>query len=120
VYNIPRFKGMDAPVGANWASPTEFYILAGITPLKSAKMAQCSWRLKSKGWTCPKPSSSACRRHRSRRRRKRGQKIALETIAELRGDTWCAWHTHHGDSRRRSACPELVKAAGLSPAPPNR
>jgi methylenetetrahydrofolate reductase (NADPH) len=114
VYNLPRFK--EWMCQAHEEGLTErVYIMAGITPLKSARMAQFM-AAKVAGMDVPKEVIDRMSAFTGQRAIEEGMNIALETIAEVKNIPGVRG-IHIMAIEAEERVPELVKAAGLSPRP---
>jgi len=112
VYNLPRFK--DWMRMAREEGLTEkVYIMAGITPLRSAKMAQFM-ATKVAGMDVPEGVIKRMSGVTGQAALEEGLKIALETIAELRTILGVRG-IHIMAIEAEERVPELVQAAGLLP-----
>jgi methylenetetrahydrofolate reductase (NADPH) len=112
VYNLPRFREWMRQAREEGLTD-KVYILAGITPLKSAKMAQFM-ATRVAGMDIPGEIIERMSAYTGQRAVEEGMKIALETIAELKS-TAGVRGIHIMAIEAEERVPELVKAAGLSP-----
>jgi len=114
VYNLPRFKEW-IRLAREEGLTDKIYILAGITPLKSAKMARFM-ATKVAGMDMPEEIIKRMSAVAGPKATEEGLKIALETIAELRNIPGVRG-IHIMAIEAEEKVPELVKAAGLLPHP---
>jgi methylenetetrahydrofolate reductase (NADPH) len=114
VYNMPRFKEWMRQAREEGLTD-KVYIMAGITPLKSSRMAQFM-ATKVAGMDLPKEVIDRMSSYTGQRAIEEGIKIALETIAELR-NTPGVRGIHIMAIEAEERVPELVMAAGLAPRP---
>lgn len=114
VYDLPRFKEW-MRMAREEGLTEKAYIMAGITPLKSAKMAQFM-ATKVAGMDVPEAVIKRMSGVTGPAALEEGQKIALETIAELRTIPGVRG-IHIMAIEAEERVPELVKAAGLLPRP---
>jgi len=114
VYDLPRFKEW-MRMAREEGLTEKVYIMAGITPLKSAKMAQFM-ATKVAGMDVPEAVIKRMSGVTGPAALEEGQKIALETIAELRTIPGVRG-IHIMAIEAEEQVPELVKAAGLLPRP---
>ena len=114
VYNLPRFKEWMRQAREEGLTD-KVYIMAGITPLKSAKMAQFM-ATKVAGMDVPETIIKRMLGVTGSAALDEGQKIALETIAELKTIPGVRG-IHIMAIEAEERVPELVKAAGLMPRP---
>jgi methylenetetrahydrofolate reductase (NADPH) len=112
VYNLPRFKEWMRQAREEGLTE-KVYIMAGITPLKSARMAQFM-AAKVAGMDVPKEVIDRMSAFNGQRAIEEGMNIALETIAEVK-NTPGVRGIHIMAIEAEDRVPELVKAAGLSP-----
>jgi methylenetetrahydrofolate reductase (NADH) len=112
VYNLPRFKEW-IRMAHEEGLTDKVYILAGITPLKSARMAQFM-ATKVAGMDVPETIIKRMSAVTGPKAVEEGMKIALETIAELKAIPGVRG-IHIMAIEAEERVPELVKAAGLSP-----
>jgi methylenetetrahydrofolate reductase (NADPH) len=111
VYNLPRFKEW-MRMAREEGLTDKVYIMAGITPLKSARMAQFM-ATKVAGMDVPEAVIKRMSGVTGPRAVEEGMKIAVETIAELQ-TTPGVRGIHIMAIEAEERVPELVKAAGLS------
>jgi len=116
VYNLPRFKEW-MRLAREEGLTERVYILAGITPLKSARMAQFM-ATKVAGMDVPERVIKRLSGVTGPAALEEGLKIALETIAELRTIPGVRG-IHIMAIEAEERVPELVQAAGLLPRPVN-
>ncbi len=114
VYNIPRFKEW-MRLAREEGLTERVYIMAGITPLKSARMAQFM-ATKVAGMDVPEGVIKRLLGVTGPAALEEGLKIALETIAELRTIPGVRG-IHIMAIEAEERVPELVQAAGLLPRP---
>ena len=114
VYNIPRFKEW-MRLAREEGLTERVYIMAGITPLKSARMAQFM-ATKVAGMDVPEGVIKRLLGVTGPAALEEGLKIALETIAELRTIPGVRG-IHIMAIEAEELVPELVQAAGLLPRP---
>ena len=114
VYNLPRFKEW-MRMAREEGLTEKIYIMAGITPLKSAKMAQFMVT-KVAGMDMPEAIIKRMSTVTGPKAVEEGLKIARETIAELRAIPGVRG-IHIMAIEAEERVPELVKAAGLLPRP---
>ena len=112
VYNLPRFKEWMRQAREEGLTD-KVYIMAGITPLKSARMAQFM-AAKVAGMDVPREIIERMSAFTGPRAAEEGMKIALETIAELKNVPGVRG-IHIMAIEAEERIPELVKAAGLFP-----
>jgi len=112
VFNLPRFKEW-MRMACEEGLTEKVYIMAGITPLKSAKMAQFM-ATKVAGMDMPESVIKRMSGVTGSAAVEEGQKIALETIAELRIIPGVRG-IHIMAIEAEERVPELVRAAGLLP-----
>jgi methylenetetrahydrofolate reductase (NADPH) len=114
VYNLPRFREwlkMLREVGLT----EKVFILAGVTPLKSARMADYM-ASNVAGMDIPESVLKRMGGVPKEKAREEGLKICLETISELRQtDGVRGVHIMAIESEER--VPEIIEAAGLLPRP---
>jgi methylenetetrahydrofolate reductase (NADPH) len=112
VYNLPRFKEWMRMLREEGLTE-RVYVLAGVTPLKSAAMARYM-ASKVAGMDIPDSLVKRLAGVRRERAQEEGMKICLETITELRQiDGVCGVHIMAIESEEK--VPEIVVAAGLTP-----
>jgi methylenetetrahydrofolate reductase (NADPH) len=114
VYNLPRFKEW-MRMAREEGLTEKVYIMAGITPLKSAKMAQFMVT-KVAGMDVPEAIIKRMSTVTGPKVVEEGLKIARETIAELRAIPGVRG-IHIMAIEAEERVPELVQAAGLLPRP---
>jgi methylenetetrahydrofolate reductase (NADPH) len=114
VYNLPRFKEWIRQAREQGLTD-KVYIMAGITPLKSVRMAQFM-ATKVAGMDVPEEIIKRISAFTGPAAVEEGSKIALETIAELKTIPGVRG-IHIMAIEAEERVPELVKAAGLSPRP---
>ncbi len=112
VYNMPRFKEW-MRMAREEGLTDKVYILAGITPLKSARMAQFM-ATKVAGMDIPESILKRMAGVTGPKAVEEGMKVALETIAELKAIPGVRG-VHIMAIEAEERVPELVKAAGLLP-----
>jgi methylenetetrahydrofolate reductase (NADPH) len=113
VYNLPRFKEW-MRMAREEGLTDKVYIMAGITPLKSAKMAQFM-AAKVAGMDVPESVIKRMTGVTGPKAVEEGMKIAVETIAELKTFPGVRG-IHIMAIEAEERVPELVKAAGLARA----
>ncbi|RJO62457.1 MAG: methylenetetrahydrofolate reductase [Dehalococcoidia bacterium] len=114
VYDLPRFREW-MRMAREEGLTEKVYILAGITPLKSAKMAQFM-ATKVAGMDVPEAVIKRMAGVTGPKAVEEGLKIAIETIAELRAIPGVRG-IHIMAIEAEERVPDLVKAAGLMPRP---
>jgi methylenetetrahydrofolate reductase (NADPH) len=114
VYNMPRFKEWMRQAREEGLTD-KVYIMAGITPLKSAKMAQFI-ATKVAGMDVPEAVIKRMSAATGLKAAEEGMKIAVETITELKAVPGVRG-IHIMAIEAEERVPEMVKAAGLSPRP---
>ncbi len=114
VYNLPRFKEW-MRMAREEGLTDKVFILAGITPLKSARMAQFM-ATKVAGMDVPEAVIKRMSTMTGSKAVEEGMKIAVETIAELRTIPGVRG-VHIMAIEAEERVPELVKAAGLTHRP---
>ena len=116
IFNVPKFKEWMEEVRA-LGLHQEIKILAGITPLKGAGVAQATCRSSSPAWTCRRRSSTASPAvEKGAPAQAEGKKMAVEMIKELAEVEGVAG-VHIMAVEWEDAVPEIVEAAGLMPRP---
>ena len=114
VYNLPRFREwlkMLREVGLT----EKVFILAGVTPLKSARMADYM-ASNVAGMDIPESVLKRMGGVPKEKAREEGLKICLETISELRQTTGVRG-VHIMAIQSEEMVPEIIEAAGLLPRP---
>ena len=114
VYNLDRFKEWMGLV-KEYGLEKEVYILAGITPLKSARMAEYMAKQVA-GMDVPESLINRMKGVAAKEQRAEGIKIAVETIQALKEMEGVSG-VHIMAIEWEDAVPELVEKAGLSPRP---
>jgi methylenetetrahydrofolate reductase (NADPH) len=114
VYNLDRFKEWMGLV-KEYGLEKEVYILAGITPLKSARMAEYMAKQVA-GMDVPESLIERMKAVPAKEQRAEGIKIAVETIQALKEMDGVSG-VHIMAIEWEDAVPELVEKAGLSPRP---
>jgi methylenetetrahydrofolate reductase (NADPH) len=114
VYNLDRFKEWMGIV-KEYGLEKEVYILAGITPLKSARMAEYMAKQVA-GMDVPESLINRMKGVAAKEQRAEGIKIAVETIQALKEMEGVSG-VHIMAIEWEDAVPELVEKAGLSPRP---
>jgi methylenetetrahydrofolate reductase (NADPH) len=114
IYNLPRFQEFVSEAQGRGLTD-KAYILGGVTPLKSARMAEY---MKSNvaGMDVPDGIISRIKGVPAGEQRAEGIKIAVETILSLR-DMKGVSGVHIMAIEWEEAVPELVEKAGLLPRP---
>ena len=114
VYNLPRFREWLKMLRE--AGLTEkVFILAGVTPLKSARMADYM-ASNVAGMDIPESVLKRMGGVPKEKAREEGLKICLETISELRQTTGVRG-VHIMAIQSEEMVPEIIEAAGLLPRP---
>ena len=114
VYNLPRFKEW-IRMAREEGLTEKVYILAGVTPLKSARMARYMAE-KVAGMDIPEEIISRVASVPKEKAVEEGLRIASETIAEIKTIPGVAGvHIMAIESEDKVA--PLIKAAGLLPRP---
>ncbi len=114
VYNLPRFKEWMRQAREEGLTE-KVYIMAGITPLKSTRMAQFM-AAKVAGMDIPQEVIDRMSAFTGQRAIEEGMNIALETIAAVKSIPGVRG-IHIMAIEAEERVPELVKAAGLSQRP---
>jgi methylenetetrahydrofolate reductase (NADPH) len=114
VYDIQRFKEW-MRLATEQGLTEKVHILAGVTPLKSARMAKYM-ATKVSGITIPEAILERMEGTPKEKMVEEGIKICLETIQQLR-ETKGVHGIHIMAIEWEEKVPEIVKAAGLSPRP---
>jgi methylenetetrahydrofolate reductase (NADPH) len=114
VYNLDRFKEWMGLV-KEYGLEKEVYILAGITPLKSARMAEYMAKQVA-GMDVPESLIERMKAVPAKEQRAEGIKIAVETIQALKEMDGVSG-VHIMAIEWEDVVPELVEKAGLSPRP---
>ena len=114
IYNIARFKEWMKQV-RDLGTDKKLYILGGITPLKSARVAEYMSKNVA-GMDVPDSIINRMKSVPSGDQRKEGLKIAIETIQELKQIEGVSG-VHIMAIEWEDAVPEIVKEAGLFPRP---
>ena len=114
VYNLPRFKEFMAEV-CDKGLDEKVFILGGITPLKSARMAEYM-KNNVAGMDVPDDIISRMKGAPAKGARQEGINIAVETIQALKGIRGVRG-VHIMAIEWEEVVAELVEKAGLSPRP---
>jgi methylenetetrahydrofolate reductase (NADPH) len=114
IYNVARFREFMAEV-RDKGIDEKVFILGGITPLKSARMAEYM-RDNVAGMDVPEEIISRMKAVPAKEQRAEGIKIAVETIEVLRGMQGVRG-VHIMAIEWEEAVPELAEKAGLLPRP---
>jgi len=114
VYNLERFREWMGLV-KEYGLDKEVFILGGITPLKSARMAEYMARQVA-GMDVPESLIDRMKGVPAKEQRAEGIKIAVETIQALK-EMEGVNGVHIMAIEWEDAVPELVEKAGLSPRP---
>jgi methylenetetrahydrofolate reductase (NADPH) len=114
VYNVTRFRDFMTEV-RDKGLDKEVFILGGVTPLKSARMAEYM-RDNVAGMDVPEEIISRMKAVPAKEQRAEGIKIAVETIEALRGMQGVRG-VHIMAIEWEEAVPDLVEKAGLLPRP---
>ena len=114
VYNMPRFKEW-LRIAREEGLTQKVYILAGVTPLKSARMARFMAE-KVAGMDIPEAIINRLAGAPKEKAAAEGTRVALETIAELR-ETPGVSGVHIMAIEAEASVGPLVAAAGLLPRP---
>ncbi len=114
IYNIERFKEWMKGV-RDMGLHEKVYILGGVTPLKSAKMAQYMSKYVA-GMDIPEDLIKRMTSVSAKDQRKEGIKICVETIQELKEIEGVSG-VHIMAIEWEEAVPEIVESAGLLPRP---
>jgi methylenetetrahydrofolate reductase (NADPH) len=114
IYNIPRFKEFMAQVSDSGLAEKVF-ILGGVTPLKSARMAEYM-KNNVAGMDVPDVIIERMKGVAAKEQRAEGIAIAVETIAALKTIPGVKG-VHIMAIEWEEAVPELVQKAGLFPRP---
>ncbi len=114
IYNIRRFKEWMEEVRARGLHK-KVYILGGVTPIKSARMAEYMSKNVA-GMDVPAEIIERMKSVPAEDQRKEGIKIAVETIKELKKINGVNG-VHIMAIEWEEAVPEIVKEAGLFPRP---
>jgi len=114
IYNLERFKEWMGLV-KEYGLEKEVFILGGITPLKSARMAEYMAKQVA-GMDVPESLIDRMKGVPAKEQRAEGIKIAVETIQALR-EMEGVNGVHIMAIEWEDAVPELVEKAGLSPRP---
>ncbi len=115
VYNLERLRHWMNQV-RELGLHEKAHIVAGVTPLKSARMARYM-KERVAGMDLPEPILERMEKAPSNKQREEGLKIALETIEALR-ETPGIHGVHIMAIEWEEAVPELVERCGLLPRPP--
>jgi methylenetetrahydrofolate reductase (NADPH) len=114
VYDIPRFREW-MRLAREKGLTEKVYILAGVTPLKSARMAKYM-ATKVSGIMIPETIIKRMEGTSKEKASEEGIRISLETIQELRSIAGvCGIHIMAIEWEEK--VPEIVRAAGLYPRP---
>lgn len=114
VYNVARFREFMAEV-RDRGLDKKVFILGGVTPLKSARMAEYM-RDNVAGMDIPEEIISRMKAAPAKEQRAEGIRIAVETIEALRGMQGVRG-VHIMAIEWEEAVPELTEKAGLLPRP---
>jgi methylenetetrahydrofolate reductase (NADPH) len=114
IYNIAKFKEFMTEV-RNKDLDKKVFILGGVTPLKSARMAEYM-RDNVAGMDVPEEIISRMKAAPAKEQRAEGIKIAVETIQALKGIEGVRG-VHIMAIEWEEAVPELAEKAGLLPRP---
>ena len=114
IYNLERFKEWMGLV-KEYGLEKEVFILGGITPLKSARMAEYMAKQVA-GMDVPESLIDRMKGVPAKEQRAEGIKIAVETIQALKEMEGVSG-VHIMAIEWEDAVPELVEKAGLSPRP---
>jgi methylenetetrahydrofolate reductase (NADPH) len=114
IYNLERFKEWMGLV-KEYGLEKEVYILGGITPLKSARMAEYMAKQVA-GMDVPEALIDRMKAVPAKEQRAEGIKIAVETIQALKEMEGVSG-VHIMAIEWEDVVPELVEKAGLSPRP---
>jgi methylenetetrahydrofolate reductase (NADPH) len=114
IYNLPRFKEFMGRVVENGLMEKAF-ILGGVTPLKSARMAEYM-RNTVAGMDVPDDIIERMKGVPAKEQRQEGVRIAVETIQALM-ETKGVSGVHLMAIEWEEAVPEIVEKAGLFPRP---
>jgi methylenetetrahydrofolate reductase (NADPH) len=114
IYNLERFKEWMTQV-RDRGLHDQVYILGGITPLKSAKMAEYI-RAKVAGMDIPEELIRRMKSVPGKDQRREGLKISVETIQALK-EMDGVHGVHIMAIEWEEAVPQIVEEAGLLPRP---
>ncbi len=114
IYNVPRFKEWMGLV-KDFGLDKQVYILGGITPLKSARMAEYMAKQVA-GMDVPESVIERMKSVPAKDQRQEGVKIAVETIQALKEMDGVSG-VHIMAIEWEDVVPELVERSGLSPRP---
>lgn len=114
VYNVTRFREFMTEV-RDRGLDKEVFILGGVTPLKSARMAEYM-RDNVAGMDVPEEIISRMKAVPAKEQRAEGIRIAVETIEALRGMQGVRG-VHIMAIEWEEAVPDLIEKAGLLPRP---
>jgi methylenetetrahydrofolate reductase (NADPH) len=114
IYNMARFKEWMTQV-RDRGLHDKVYILGGITPLKSAKMAEYM-RTKVAGMDIPEDLVRRMKSVPGKEQRREGLKISVETIQALK-EMEGVHGVHIMAIEWEEAVPQIVEEAGLLPRP---
>jgi methylenetetrahydrofolate reductase (NADPH) len=114
VYNIPRFREFMAQV-CDKGLDKQVFVLGGVTPLKSARMAEYM-KGNVAGMDVPDEIVSRMKAAPAKEQRAEGIRIAVETIQALK-EIPGVRGVHIMAIEWEDAVPELVEKAGLLPRP---
>jgi methylenetetrahydrofolate reductase (NADPH) len=114
IYNLPRFKEFMGQV-TDQGLTGKVYILGGVTPLKSARMAEYM-KDSVAGMDVPDEVIERMRGVPAKEQRQEGIRIAVETIQALKEITGVSG-IHLMAIEWEEAVPELVEKSGLFPRP---
>ena len=115
IYNLARFKEWMKGVSDSGIDD-KVYILGGVTPLKSARMAEYM-NDRVAGMDVPEEIMRRMRGVPADKQREEGIKIAVETIGSLK-EIKGIRGVHIMAIEWEDVVPQLVEEAGLSPRPP--
>ncbi len=114
IYNIDRFKQFMAQV-RDRGYDKQVYILGGVTPLKSARMAEYMCQSVA-GMDVPKEIITRMKSAPSKEQRQEGIKIAVETIRALR-EIEGVHGVHIMAIEWEEVVPQIIEESGLLPRP---
>jgi methylenetetrahydrofolate reductase (NADPH) len=114
VYNLPRFKEFMGQV-ADAGLTERVFLLGGVTPLKSARMAEYM-KNNVAGMDVPDGIIERMKGTAAKEQRQEGIRIAVETIQALREIKGVSG-VHIMAIEWEEAVPEIVEKAGLMPRP---
>ena len=125
IFNLNRFKEWMGLV-KDYGMDNKVYILGGITPLKSARMAEYMAKHVA-GMDVPEEIINRMKAVPAKEQRQEGIKIAVETIQALQADGRCSRGSYHGnrmgrrcsaDRARGETFPKASGLRGVSDMPP--